>query len=78
MKFYIVKKESRIAAIPAEEELLANYKNKGFKFVEVLAARDKDDALARSPNSYKKHKKWLALCSTFALLALIITFFALN
>ncbi|MGO2010743.1 hypothetical protein [Pseudoalteromonas sp.] len=78
MKFYIIKKASRIAAIPAEEELLEDYKSKGFKFVEVIAASDKDDALARSPTRLKKHKKWLVLCSTFALLAIIITFLSLN
>lgn len=78
MKFYIIKKASRIAAIPAEESLLDDYKNKGFKFVKVIAARDEEDALARSPNSYKKYKKWLVLCSSLTLLAIIITFLSLN
>ena len=48
MKFYIVKKDSRLAAIPAQEAILNEYENRGFEFVEVIAACDESDALSRT------------------------------
>lgn len=77
MKFYIVKKDQCIAAIPAQESLLNKYENKGFKFVEIIAARDKDDALNRHPIKSKKNKKWRVLCTSLLLLAIILSIYSL-
>ncbi len=77
MKFYIVKKDQCVAAIPAQESLLNEYKNKGFKFVEVIAARDENDALDRHPTRRKNSKKWRALCTSLLLLAIILSIYSL-
>lgn len=77
MKFYIIKKEQCVAAIPAQESLLNEYKKKGFKFVEIIAARDENDALNRHPKSSKSHKKWRALCTVLLLFTIIWSIFTL-
>ncbi|MCF7499509.1 MULTISPECIES: hypothetical protein [unclassified Pseudoalteromonas] len=78
MKFYIVKKDSRLAAIPAQESILNEYKERGFEYVEVINACDKDDALARTSPCSKWTKKGLFLGSSLVILTLIFIIFAIN
>ncbi|AXV67290.1 hypothetical protein D0907_18420 (plasmid) [Pseudoalteromonas lipolytica] len=78
MKFYIVKKDSRLAAIPAEESVLNEYKARGFEFVEVIAARDEPDALSRTTPHAKRPKKWLFYGSMLVILSLIAIIFAIK
>ena len=73
MKFYIIKKEQCVAAITAQESLLNEYKKKGFKFVEIIAARDENDALNRHPKSAKNYKKWRVLCTVSLLFMIILS-----
>ena len=78
MKFYIVKKDSRLAAIPAQESILNEYKERGFEFVEVIAACDESDALSRTNPSVNGSKKWLIYPSALVILSLIAIIFAIN
>ncbi len=75
MKFYIIKKEQCVAAIPAQESLLNEYKKKGFKFVEIIAARDENDAFNRHPKSAKNYKKWRVLCTVSLLFMIILSIY---
>lgn len=77
MKFYIIKKEQCVAAIPAQESLLNEYEKKGFKFVEIIAARDENDALNRYPKSSKSDKNWRVLCTVLMLLTIILSIYTL-
>ncbi|KTF16935.1 hypothetical protein [Pseudoalteromonas sp. H105] len=77
MKFYIIKKEQCVAAIPAQESLLNEYEKKGFKFVEIIAARDENDALNRHPKSSKNDKNWRVLCTALMLLTIILSIYTL-
>ncbi|WP_149980348.1 hypothetical protein [Pseudoalteromonas rhizosphaerae] len=70
MKFYIVKKDNSVAVIPAQTEQLNEYQKRGFEFVEVVAACDKNDALDRFPKHSKKRKKWLVLCSSLVVISI--------
>ena len=73
MKFYIVKKDDRVAAIPAQTKQLNEYKNRGFQFVEVIAAVDKNDALNRFPKQNKKYKNWRVLCSILMVITVTLS-----
>ncbi|MDP2633317.1 MAG: hypothetical protein ACPG5Z_06390 [Pseudoalteromonas sp.] len=75
MKFYIIKKDQCVAAIPAQESILNEYQKKGFKFVEIIAARDENDALNRHPKSTINHKKWRALCTVSLLFMIILSIY---
>ncbi|KPM82929.1 MULTISPECIES: hypothetical protein [Pseudoalteromonas] len=75
MKFYIVKKDSRLAAIPAQESILNEYQERGFKFVEVINACDESDALSRTKPEIKRANKWLIWSSSLVILTLSIIIF---
>ncbi len=78
MKFYIVKKDSRLAAIPAQESMLNEYKEQGFKFVEVINACDESDALSRTKPELKQPFKWLICSFTLIILVLITVIFVIK
>ncbi|MBQ4798684.1 hypothetical protein J8L73_06010 [Pseudoalteromonas sp. MMG006] len=78
MKFYIVKKDHQLEAIPAEKTLLERYEADQYSYVDVVSAYDKEDALKRLPTEHKHSKIWLIIGANIAVFSLILTIYTIN
>ena len=78
MKFYIVKKDQQLEAIPAEEELLESYQNNNYKYVNIVSACNKQDALKRFPSMQKSNKKWVIIGVNIAVVSIFLTISTIN
>jgi hypothetical protein len=78
MKFYIVKKDQQLEAIPAEEELLESYQNNNYKYVNIVSACNKQDALKRLSSMQKSNKKWVIIGVNIAVVSIFLTISTIN
>ncbi|WP_166112780.1 hypothetical protein [Pseudoalteromonas sp. Z9A5] len=78
MKFYIVKKDQQLEAIPAEEELLESYQSNNYKYVNIVSACNKQDALKRLPSMQKSNKKWVIIGVNIAVVSIFLTISTIN
>ncbi|KAA1157464.1 MULTISPECIES: hypothetical protein [Pseudoalteromonas] len=78
MKFYIVKKDQQLEAIPAEEELLESYQNNNYKYVNIVSACNKQDALKRFPSIQKSNKKRIIIGVNIAAISIILAIYTIN
>ncbi|GAA81696.1 MULTISPECIES: hypothetical protein [Pseudoalteromonas] len=78
MKFYIVKKDQQLEAIPAEEELLESYQNNNYKYVNIVSACNKQDALKRLPSIQKSNKKRIIIGVNIAAISIILAIYTIN
>ena len=78
MKFYIVKKEQQLEAIPAQKLLLESYQANNYKFVNVVSACNKQDALKRFPSIQKSNKKRVIVGVNIAVLSIILAIYTIN
>ena len=78
MKFYIVKKDQQLEAIPAEEELLESYQNNNYKYVNIVSACNKQDALKRFPSIQKSNKKRVIIGVNIAAISIILAIYTIN
>lgn len=78
MKFYIVEKDQQLEAIPAEEELLESYQNNNYKYVNIVSACNKQDALKRFPSIQKSNKKRIIIGVNIAAISIILAIYTIN
>tara|TARA_B100001063_G_C16723608_1_gene535009 strand:+ start:874 stop:1110 length:237 start_codon:yes stop_codon:yes gene_type:complete len=78
MKFYIVKKDHQLEAIPADKDLLERYESDQYSYVNVVSACNKQDALKRLSTEQKHSKKWLIIGANIAVISLILTIYTIN
>ena len=78
MKFYIVKKDQQLEAIPAEEVLLESYQNNNYKYVNIVSACNKQDALKRLSSMQKSNKKWVIIGVNIAVVSIFLTISTIN
>ena len=65
MKFYIVKKDHQLEAIPADKDLLERYESDQYSYVNVVSACNKQDALKRLSTEQKNSSYAKRVCVAF-------------
>ncbi|MBH0028448.1 MULTISPECIES: hypothetical protein [unclassified Pseudoalteromonas] len=78
MKFYIVKKDHQLEAIPAKKALLERYQANHYSYVNVVSGCNKQDALKRLSTEQKHSKKWLLIGANIAVFSVILTICTIN
>jgi hypothetical protein len=78
MKFYIVKKEQQLEAIPAQRLILESYQANNYKFVNVVSACNTQDALKRFPSIQKSNKKRIIIGVNIAVISIILAIYTIN